>query len=83
MLLQSVQSTPLTLMALHSGDDELLARVNVRAYLKALGAEEGFLEQIVTPLSLEPGVTAISWEVAVAAAVDSEDAFDHDGGRRR
>jgi uncharacterized membrane protein YhiD involved in acid resistance len=72
MLLQSVQSKPLTLMALHSNDDELLARVNVRAYLRALGAKESFLEQIVTRLSLEPGVTAISWEVA--AAVDSEDA---------
>jgi putative Mg2+ transporter-C (MgtC) family protein len=72
MLLQSVQSTPLRLMALNVSDDELLSRVNVRAYLKALGAKEGFLEQIVTRLSLEAGVTAISWEVA--AAVDSEDA---------
>jgi hypothetical protein len=53
-------------------DDELLARVNVKAYLKTVGAKEEALERIVTRLSLEAGVTAISWEVV--AAVDAEDA---------
>jgi hypothetical protein len=56
----------------HSLDDELLARVNVKAYMKAIGPKDEALEQIVTRLSLEAGVTAISWEVA--AAVDAEDA---------
>ena len=72
MLIQSVGRTPLALVALHSLDDELLARVNVKAYLKSIGPKEGALEQIVTRLSLEAGVTAISWEVV--AAVDAEDA---------
>lgn len=72
MLIRTVGRTPLILVALHSLDDELLARVNVKAYLKALGPKEEALEQIVTRLSLESGVTAISWEVA--AAVDAEDA---------
>jgi putative Mg2+ transporter-C (MgtC) family protein len=72
MLIQNVGRTPLTLIALHSLDDELLARVNVKAYLKTIGPKEEALEQIVTRLSLDPGVTAISWEVA--AAVDAEDA---------
>ncbi|HXJ42374.1 MAG TPA: MgtC/SapB family protein [Bryobacteraceae bacterium] len=72
MLIQAVGRTPLALMALHSLDDELLARVNVKAYLKAIGPKEEPLEQIVTRLSLEAGVTAVSWEVV--AAVDSEDA---------
>lgn len=53
-------------------DDELLARVNVKAYLKTVGAKEEALERIVTRLSLEAGVTAISREVV--AAVDAEDA---------
>jgi len=44
----------------------------VKAYLKAIGPKEEALEQIVTRLSLEAGVTAISWEVV--AAVDAEDA---------
>jgi putative Mg2+ transporter-C (MgtC) family protein len=72
LLVQNVGRTPLTLIALHSLDDEVLARVNVKAYLKSLGPKEESLEAIVTRLSLEPGVTAISWEVV--AAVDSEDA---------
>ena len=72
MLIQNVGRSPLTLVALHSLNDELLARVNVKAYLKSIGPKEEDLEQIVTRLSLEAGVTAISWEVA--AAVDAEDA---------
>jgi len=40
--------------------------VNVRAYLNAIGPKEEALEQIVTRLSLEPRVTALSWEVAAA-----------------
>ena len=72
MLIQNVGRSPLTLVALHSLDDELLARVNVKAYMKSIGPKEEALEQIVTRLSLEAGVTAISWEVA--AAVDAEDA---------
>jgi putative Mg2+ transporter-C (MgtC) family protein len=71
MLIQNVGRTPLVLIALHSVD-ELLARVNVKAYLKTVGPKEEALEQIVTRLSLEAGVTAISWEVV--AAVDAEDA---------
>jgi putative Mg2+ transporter-C (MgtC) family protein len=72
MLIQNVGRTPLVLIALHSLDDEVLARVNVKAYLKSIGPREEALEQIVTRLSLEAGVTAISWEVV--AAVDAESA---------
>lgn len=71
-LIQSVGRAPLTLIALHSLDDELLARVDVKAYLKTIGPKEQALEEIGTRLSLEAGVTAISWEVV--AAVDAEDA---------
>jgi putative Mg2+ transporter-C (MgtC) family protein len=71
-LIQNVGRSPLTLVALHSLDDELFARVNVKAYMKSLGPKEEALEQIVTRLSLEAGVTAISWELA--ADVDVEDA---------
>lgn len=72
MLVQNVGRTPLALIALHSFDDELLARVNVKAYLKSLGSKEEALELIVTRLSLEAGVTAVSWEKV--GAVDAEDA---------
>jgi putative Mg2+ transporter-C (MgtC) family protein len=72
MLIQGVGRTTLTLVALHSLDDELLARVQVKAYLKSIGPKEEALEQIVTRLSLEAGVSAVSWEVV--AAVAAEDA---------
>jgi putative Mg2+ transporter-C (MgtC) family protein len=71
-LIQYAGRTPLTLVALHSHDDELLSRVNVRAYLKSIGPNEDAIEQIVVRLSLEAGVTSFSWEVA--ASVDAEDA---------
>lgn len=70
--MQAGARTPLVLIAWHSFDDELLARVNVKAYRKATGPKEEALERIVTRLSIETGVTAVSWEVA--AAVDAEDA---------
>jgi putative Mg2+ transporter-C (MgtC) family protein len=72
MLIQNVGRTPLVLISLHSVDDEVLSKVNVRAWLKSIGPKEEALEQIVTRLSLEAGVTAISWEVV--AAVDAEGA---------
>lgn len=72
IMIQNIGSTSLALVALHSVDDELLARVHVKAYLKAIGPKEPALEQIVTRLSFEVGVTAISWEVA--ASVDAENA---------
>jgi putative Mg2+ transporter-C (MgtC) family protein len=72
LLIQNAGRTDLTLMALQSLDEEVLSRVNVKAYLKSIGPKEQAIEQIVTRLSLEPGVTAISWEVA--AAVDAEEA---------
>jgi putative Mg2+ transporter-C (MgtC) family protein len=72
LLLQNVGPMPLALVALHSKDNEALGRVDVKAFLKAVGRKDEFLEQVVTRLSLEPSVTTISWEVA--AAVDTEDA---------
>jgi hypothetical protein len=35
----------------------------VRAHLKSIGRKDELLEQIVTRLSLEPGVTTIKWEI--------------------
>ena len=40
--------------------------------MKLLGRGDEYLEQIVTRLSLEPSVTAISWKVVVA--LDAEEA---------
>ena len=66
LLLQNIGRTPLGLYRLQSEDQEASNRVMVRAYLKATGRVDELLEQIVTRLSLEPGVTAIRWEIVSA-----------------
>jgi len=63
LLLQNIAPTPLLLYALHSEDEEGANRVKVRAHAKSIGRRDELLEQIVTRLSLEPGVTAIRWEI--------------------
>jgi putative Mg2+ transporter-C (MgtC) family protein len=62
LLLQNIGRTALLLYALHSEDEET-NRVRVRAQVKSAGRKDDLLEQIVTRLSLEPGVTTIRWEV--------------------
>ena len=72
LLLQNIGRTPLGLYRLQSEDQEGASRVMVRAYLKASGRADELLEQIVTRLSLEPGVTAIRWEIVSALEVPVE-----------
>jgi putative Mg2+ transporter-C (MgtC) family protein len=68
LLMQNISRTPLGLYRLQSEDQEGTNRVMVRAHLKATGRHEELLEQIVTRLSLEPGVTTIRWEIISEAA---------------
>jgi putative Mg2+ transporter-C (MgtC) family protein len=63
LLLQAIQLLPLTLAALDSEDDPDMRTVRVRAELRSLGRQDRLLEQVVTRLSLEAGVTKIRWEV--------------------
>ena len=69
LLLQNIGRTPLVRYALHSEDEEGASRVKVRAQVRSTGRKDEFLEQIVTRLSLEPGVTTIRWEIASALDV--------------
>ena len=72
LLLQNISRTPLALYRLHSEDHEGTNRVMVRAHLKATGRKDELLEQIVTRLSLEPGVTTIRWEIVSALDAGEE-----------
>jgi putative Mg2+ transporter-C (MgtC) family protein len=71
LLLQNVGRMPLTLVSLTSRDQPEVDAVEVSADLRTMGRKDELLEQVVTRLSMETGVTAISW--AVVAAVDSEE----------
>ena len=75
LLLQNVGITPLALLALHSRDHETGVRVDVQADMKVIGRQDEYLEQIVTRLSLESSVTAISWKVIAALDAEEEAAY--------
>ena len=62
LLLQSVAGITLLLRGLHSEDQYNPSKVEVRADLVSAGRNDLLLEQLVSRLSLEPGVSAVSWE---------------------
>jgi len=63
LLLEAVSAVPLLLRSIESEDLETDGRVRVQATLMTTGHEDGLLEQMVSKLGLEPGVTAVSWQI--------------------
>ncbi|MEN9255215.1 MAG: hypothetical protein Q6K26_10090, partial [Gloeomargarita sp. SZTDM-1c_bins_89] len=65
LLLQAVAGAPtLRLRSLYSEDlEDKPDRVSVEAELVTQERQDAFLEQVVSRLSLEPGVLAVQWRV--------------------
>jgi len=63
LMLQAVSRSPLTLTALPSEDIEGTPKMKVTAQIKGLGRQDEALEQLVVRLSLESGVSSVSWTV--------------------
>jgi putative Mg2+ transporter-C (MgtC) family protein len=63
LLLQAIAQTALTLTALKSEDLEGTATMKVAAQIRGFGRQDQALEQLVVRLSLEGGVSSISWSV--------------------
>jgi putative Mg2+ transporter-C (MgtC) family protein len=64
LLLQAVTSSKMKLQALHSEDiTDTPNKVEVEADLVTQQRDDAFLETIVSRLSLEPGVSAVSWRI--------------------
>lgn len=63
LLLHSLGGQPLLLKSLKSDDVEHADKVEVQAILTSTGRQNLLLEQIVSRLSLEPGVSGVSWEI--------------------
>jgi putative Mg2+ transporter-C (MgtC) family protein len=61
LLLHGLGGSGMTLRSLHSEDMDSTGRVSVEAELVAAGRVDDQLEQAVSRLSLEPGVTAVRW----------------------
>ena len=67
LLLQTMIRTSLTLISLRSEDLEGTPKMRVSAQIRGLGRQDEPLEQMVARLSLEAGVTAVSWAVSAQA----------------
>src|ERR1700737_3461444 len=63
LLLHALGGQPLLLKSLKSEDVEHSDKVEVHATLTSTGRQNLLLEQIVSRLSLEPGVSGVSWEI--------------------
>ena len=63
LLLHSLGGHPLILKSLRSDDVEHTDKVEVHAVLTSTGRQDVLLEQIVGRMSLEPGVSGVSWEI--------------------
>ena len=63
-----LHALPLTLHALHSEDLDTSGKVEVRATLVSAERQNEMLEEIVQRLSVESGISAVSWELAAQDA---------------
>ncbi len=63
LLLYGVNNAAMTLQALDSKDLDGNNKVQVRANLIMADRNDPLLEQVISRLSLEPGVSAVSWKV--------------------
>jgi putative Mg2+ transporter-C (MgtC) family protein len=63
LLVHTTAQNPLTLIGLKSEDIEGTAKLKVVAHVRALGRQNQALEQLIARLSLEPGVSSVSWSM--------------------
>ncbi len=63
LLLQAMSRSALTLTGLRSKDIEGTPKMKVTAQIKGIGRQDDALEQLVVRLSLEAGVSSVSWAV--------------------
>jgi len=66
LLLQMTQTLPITLQSLHSEDLNSTGKVEVRANFHSRGRQDAMLESVVGRMSLEPGISAVSWQVVTS-----------------
>jgi putative Mg2+ transporter-C (MgtC) family protein len=64
LMLQMVQSLPIAMQSLQSEDLDTTGKVEVRATFHSTGRQDAMLESVVGRMSLEPQISAVSWEVA-------------------
>jgi hypothetical protein len=58
---------PATLQAIHSDDEPGSDRKRLRAEVSTRGRQNELIEKIALRLSIEPGITSMSWSVVPTA----------------
>lgn len=66
-LLSTIATTPVVLQAIHSEDEAGGDRTRLRAEISVAGGGTQLVEQIAMRLSIEPGVSSLSWSVVPTA----------------
>jgi putative Mg2+ transporter-C (MgtC) family protein len=64
LLLSTISQSPAVLQSIYSEDVEGTDRMRIRADLSTRGLNNETLEHIVTRISFEPSVSAVSWSIA-------------------
>ena len=67
LLLSTISAAPVSLQAIHSEDEASGGRTRLRAEILAAGQNHRLIEDIVMRLSMEPGVSSLSWSVVPTA----------------
>jgi putative Mg2+ transporter-C (MgtC) family protein len=63
LMMQTMSRTALTLTSLRSEDIDSTNKMKVTAHIRGLGRQDEALEQLVVRLSLEAGVSSVTWAV--------------------
>ena len=63
LMISTVRSAVMSLIAVYSEDSESTSRVEVIADVTVTGRPDAKLEKIVTKIGIEPGVFAVSWKI--------------------
>jgi putative Mg2+ transporter-C (MgtC) family protein len=63
LLMQAIAQTSLMLLGLKSEDVESTGKLRVVSQLRSLGRQDQALEQIIVRLSIEAGISSVSWSV--------------------
>jgi putative Mg2+ transporter-C (MgtC) family protein len=66
LLLSTISAAPVSLQAIHS-EDEPNSRTRLRAEVLVAGHTNRLIEDIALRLSMEPGVSSLSWSVVPTA----------------
>jgi uncharacterized membrane protein YhiD involved in acid resistance len=72
LMIATVRSAAMSLIAVYSEDIEATNRVEVIADVTVAGRPDAKLEKIVTKLGIEPGVFAVSWKIVPTSDEERE-----------